>query len=199
MVRHLQKISSAAPEYREAVIFLGTIRHQEKQVAERQQHTAEKEYAERIRMASQSEQNSRAQWSKNIQGLAHDSYHCGTSVAKTPIVSFDNHYWYADDGRRAAVVHEQQQEEESKRQSERKRRDDVAQLYCYWSTTLRVNTRHGFILAPERRADVSNIPRRQWKSGRNRLQCYGTTRASAPVDFTAKKPVNTPLMAMTME
>jgi hypothetical protein len=139
-VMHLEKISSAAPEYRVAVTLLGTIRQQENQEAERKQQTAEKEYADRIHKASQSEQDSRAQWLRNIQGLAHDSYQCGTSWEKTPIVSFDSHYWYADDGRCASVVQKQQQEEESKLQNERKRADEVAQLHSYWPTTLRVDT-----------------------------------------------------------
>jgi hypothetical protein len=118
--RHIQKIPVSAPEHEEAFKLLTAIQQQE----DRDNIEAEKKEA---REKEEAPQKSWEQMQRNIHGDAHDNYLCGTSTQKEPIVSFDNgKFWWKDDGRCA----ERQQ----------KRRDEDAQIYSYWSTTVRVNT-----------------------------------------------------------
>ena len=114
--QHLERIPASAPEYREASKLLASIR-QRKQ-AQREEAT---------RLANQSQQQSREQMLKNVQGVAHDSFKCGTSEGNERIMSFDNgHYWWSDDGRCAKI--------------EQKGRDEDAKLSSYWPATVRVDT-----------------------------------------------------------
>ena len=92
-----------------------------------EQRAREKEQPDAARLANESEQQSREQMLRNVEGTFHDSFTCATSTQNTPIMSFDNgHYWWADDGRCAARL--------------QKKRDEDAQPWSYWPTTIRVDT-----------------------------------------------------------
>jgi hypothetical protein len=142
---HLNKISRDAPEYGEATKLLDIIQLQEKNAAERERQAAAARGAALVRLANQSEQESREQIQRNIAGTAHDSYKCSTSTTGTTIFSFDNgHYWWPDDGRCAAEKEKAEQQRQSEQRAAHERaqrqRDEDAGLFSYWPTTLRVNT-----------------------------------------------------------
>jgi hypothetical protein len=145
---HLNKISRDAPEYVEAAKLMDMIRIQEQNAEERERQAAAARQAELVRLANQSEEESREQMQGNMAGSAHDSYRCSVSAASTTVVSFDNgHYWWPDDGRcaaeekRAQAAEQQKQNEQAAaRERAQRYRDEEAEVSSYWPTTLRVNT-----------------------------------------------------------
>ncbi len=151
-IGHLQKIPPSAPEYTDASKLLSSIQSsRERQRAIHQQQEQEraallaKGQAERNRLMSQSEEESRKQMWSNVSGQAHDAFTCSTSPENSPIMSFDyGRYWWVDDGRCAAQqAKQEQQREEAEQQKdaqEQKKRDQDAELLSYWPTTLRVDT-----------------------------------------------------------
>jgi len=144
-VRHLTKIPPNAPEYSEASKLLSTITEQVQARERFLQNIREQQKSERARLANQSEGESREQMLRNLQGTAHDSFTCGTSVNYEAIVSFDyGHYWWPDDGRCAVELQKKQEaaraEESQRREQEQKKRDVDAEFYSYWPTTIRVDT-----------------------------------------------------------
>lgn len=90
-------------------------------------------------------QESREQMQRNLQGEAHDSFLCANSKEKQPIVSFDNgSFWWEDDGRCANRM--------------QKERDVDAQIYSYWSTTIRVNTDMDSFWLPDEERTCKTLP-----------------------------------------
>jgi len=133
-IGHLKRISQTAPEYAEASRLLDLIRLQQQKM----EIVKANAIARATKIANQSEQQSREQMWRNLQGESHDSFTCGTSTENAPIMSFDNgHYWWQDDGRCAAT---EQKKREAEQKAEQNQRDEDAQLSSYWPTTIRVDT-----------------------------------------------------------
>lgn len=158
-ISHLQKIPPNASEYSEAAKLLTSISSfREKEVASqerlKQERSAQiaKDEADRARLVSQSEDESRRQWLRNIGGEAHDKFTCGTSAENLAIISFDfGHYWWTDDGRCAEqqqkqkdywqqLQQAQEERERQKQEEEQKKRDEDAEFDSYWPSTFRVDT-----------------------------------------------------------
>lgn len=114
------------------------------------------EYAEALKLSNaigqqtahekeEAENASREQMQRNFQGEAHDSFSCATSTEKEPIVSFDNgKFWWRDDGRCT--------------EREQKKRDEDAQIYSYWSTTVRVDTDMDSFWLPDEERNCQTFP-----------------------------------------
>jgi hypothetical protein len=93
----------------------------------RENEAAKQKSEQVIQKPDDAEQSSREQMQRNLQGLAHDGFLCGTSAENLPIVSFDNgNFWWKDDGRCAT--------------REQAGRDQDARLSSYWPTKVRVDT-----------------------------------------------------------
>ena len=142
-LRHLAKIPTTASEYGEASKIAFSIQQQKQRNSE-----------EAKQKAAESEEQSREQMLRNVQGVIHDNFSCrvladnelislppGHALEEPSIavaMSFDGgQHWWADDGRCAALPAEVQA---AKQKAEQDQRDADAKLYSYWSTTVRVDT-----------------------------------------------------------
>jgi hypothetical protein len=155
-IEHLQQIPANAPEYDEATRLLNIFKPHAKQMAEeaeaertasaaQQQAARAKAAADRVRLLTQTEDESRLQMYRNVKGQAHDPFVCQRNANNTFIVTYDSgNYWWPDNGRCAEQEEKEQQAkaqaELEKRQAEQRQRDQEAELSSYWSTTIRVDT-----------------------------------------------------------
>ena len=81
----------------------------------------------------------------NFNGTASDSFQCANSTENQPIVSFDGgNSWWKDDGRCTARL--------------QRKRDDDAQVFSYWSTTIRVNTDMDSFWLPDEERTCQTLP-----------------------------------------
>jgi hypothetical protein len=118
-------IPQSAPEYNAASTLLLSIQQQQisNQPSADKLPTSEQNSANKLPASEQPYD----QMQRNVQGIAHDAFTCANSTENTPIMSFDSgNSWWKDDGRCAEQL--------------QKARDSEAQIYSYWSTTLRVDT-----------------------------------------------------------
>jgi hypothetical protein len=151
-IHHLEQIPTTASEYDEATRLLNAVKADAKRVAEQaeavrkvQETVRGKAEAERVRLANQTEDESKLQMVRNLAAEAHDPFVCQKDANNAPIVSYDNgHYWWLDDGRCAEREEKEQQvkarAELEKHQAEQRLRDQDAELSSYWPTTIRVDT-----------------------------------------------------------
>ena len=133
-LKHLDQIPPSAPEHGEALALSNEFAQQLERNEEAANEAAEK-----------AKQESREQMQRNLHGEAHDSFLCANSKEKQPIVSFDNgSFWREDDGRCANRM--------------QKERDVDAQIYSYWSTTIRVNTDMDSFWLPDEEHTCKTLP-----------------------------------------
>jgi len=148
-LRHLYKIPVSAPEYLETAKLRGDLENQQR-VAKA---TFAAEIAKSERLSHQSLEESRAQLGRNLPGTDHDPFKCDESTDKTSIMSFDNgNHWWLDDGRCQDQFDKRLRGQQEQHERAQRMRDSDAEIYSFWSTTVRVNTdMNSFWLANEER------------------------------------------------
>jgi hypothetical protein len=173
-LKHLEQIPPSAPEHEEAAKLWNEIAQQLKRDEEEATKAAETDES----AMREAEERSREQMERNFQDEAHDSFLCATSTVNLPIVSFDNgEHWWKDDGR----CQEQLQ----------RKRDQDAQIYSYWSTTVRVDTDMDSSWLADEERTCQTYPNEKGRVAT--VTCNATAHAihNIPVEFWAGVDRNT--------
>jgi len=174
-LRHLERIPASAPQYAEASKLTASIKQQEHSAAVAIEQNAQQQLQQQQQQSEERQQRSRKQASRNVQGLSHDDFRCATSTDDRKIMSFDDgNSWWIDDGRCAA----------KEQKAAQAARDADAELYSYWSTTLRVDTDMNSSWLPSEERTCQTYPDYTGKISRVTCNSTGSHRDhNIPVKF----------------